>query len=146
MSYPITGLRSSARTPLHLRLLALAAIWAGYLLSNVSPARLRRFLELARIGARPATAPETRLALDAVLSMSIRCTGEYCLQRSIATVLLCRMTGSWPEWRTGVRVDPFQAHAWVVADGVAVGEHPETIGYFSPVFTIPPARCQEVSS
>jgi hypothetical protein len=145
MSHPITGLRPSARTPLHLRLLALAAVWAGYLLSNVSPARLRRFLELARTGARPATVSETRMALDAVLAMSIRCTGEYCLQRSIATVLLCRMTGSWPEWRTGVRVDPFQAHAWVVADGVAVGEHPETIDYFSPVFTVPPAGRREVT-
>lgn len=142
MSQLIIGLWPSARPPLHLRLLAVPAVWVGYVLSKVSPVRLRRFLELARIGARPATVSETRRALDAVLTASIRCTGEYCLQRSIATALLCRMTGTWPEWRTGVRTQPFQAHAWVVAEGVAVGEHPDTIGYFSPVMTVPPASTQ----
>lgn len=139
MSHPISGLRPSARAPLHLRLLALPAVWVGYILSKVTPARLRRLLEMARTGARPATVSASRRALDAVLAASIRCTGEHCLQRSIATALLCRMTGTWPEWRTGVRTQPFQAHAWIVAEGVAVGEHPDTIGYFSPVITVPPA-------
>jgi hypothetical protein len=138
MSHPLTGMRPTARPPLSLRLLALPAVWVGYLLAMLSPAQLRRCLELARSRARAATLPETSRALDAVLASSIRCTGEYCLQRSIATALLCRLTGSWPEWRAGVRTLPFQAHAWVVADGVAVGEHADTIGYFSTVISVPP--------
>ena len=65
--------------------------------------------------------------MDAVLASSMRCRGEYCLQRSIATALLCRAAGCWPEVRIGARPRPFQAHAWVAVRGVAVGELPEMV-------------------
>jgi hypothetical protein len=66
------------------------------------------------------------------------CAGEGCLQRSLATALLCRLRGSWPTWCTGVRTMPFGAHAWVEADGVPVDE-PDPPGHYRPVITVPPA-------
>jgi hypothetical protein len=138
MSIPLGELRPAENSSLHLRMLARVAVALAYVLSKVSPVRLRRVLEFARTGARPATVRDAQRALDAVLATSIRCSGEYCLQRSIAVALLCRMTGAWPEWRTGVRTQPFQAHAWVVAQSVAVGEHGPSISHFRPVMVVPP--------
>jgi hypothetical protein len=40
----------------------------------------------------------------------------------VATALLCRLGGGWPDWCTGIRTQPFRAHAWVEVDGAAVGE------------------------
>jgi hypothetical protein len=73
-----------------------------------------------------------------VVAVSVLCAGEGCLQRSLATALLCRMRGSWPTWCTGVRTMPFGAHAWVEADGVPVDE-PHQPGHYRPVITVPPA-------
>jgi hypothetical protein len=107
-------------------------------LATLKPGRLRRVLEILRGGARPATAAEAQRALDAVLAGSVRCRGEYCLQRSIATALLCRLIGSWPELRIGAQSQPFRAHAWVSVDGTAVGELPETIRGLGTLLLIPP--------
>jgi hypothetical protein len=126
------------------RLLARPAVTAGRILATLEPTRLRLVLELLRRGARPATVPETQRALDAVLASSIRCRGEYCLQRSIATALLCRATGSWPEFRIGARPRPFKAHAWVSVDGGAVGELPETIRGLGTLLLISPVTSREV--
>ncbi|WP_079249549.1 lasso peptide biosynthesis B2 protein [Streptomyces sp. IMTB 2501] len=68
--------------------------------------------------------------------LSTLCSGRYCLQRSLATALLCRMRGSWPTWCSGVRTSPFAAHAWVEADGRPVGE-PEDTASYQPMITVP---------
>jgi hypothetical protein len=62
-----------------------------------------------------------------------------CLQRAIATALLCRLGGVWPTWCTGVRTAPFAAHAWIEVDGQPVGE-PYPAGYHHPIITIPPHK------
>lgn len=65
-----------------------------------------------------------------------RCRGQGgCLQRSLATVLLCRTRGTWPTWCAGVRTSPFRAHAWVQVDGTPIGE-PEPAGYYRPMMTV----------
>jgi hypothetical protein len=117
---------------------AWCAVAAGRVLARLAPGRLRRVLEFARTGARPATAQEAQRAMDAVLASSLRCRGEYCLQRSIATALLCRLAGSWPELRVGAQSQPFRAHAWVSVNGTAVGELPETIRGLGTLLLIPP--------
>jgi hypothetical protein len=117
---------------------AWCAVAAGRVLAKIPPARLRRVLESVSAGARPATAQEAQRALDAVLSSSLRCRGEYCLQRSIATALLCRLAGTWPEFRVGAQSQPFRAHAWVSVNGTAVGELPETIRGLGTLLLIPP--------
>ncbi|MDF5752458.1 lasso peptide biosynthesis B2 protein [Spongiactinospora sp. TRM90649] len=56
--------------------------------------------------------------------------------RRWAPALLCRLHGAWPTWCTGVRTDPFRAHAWVQVDGRPIGE-PFPPGYYQPTMIIP---------
>lgn len=140
MSGRSLALEHATALPPHLRPAATCAVGAARLLTRLSPRRLRRVLELTRLGARPADEMEALRARNAVVAVSIPCAGPRCLQRAIATALLCRMLGCWPEWRIGVRSQPFQAHAWVAVDGKAVGENPNTIGFFHLLMAVPPAR------
>ncbi|MBZ4318930.1 lasso peptide biosynthesis B2 protein [Streptomyces sp. SCA2-4] len=127
------------RLPLIRRALPLLAVGAARPLARLSPARLRAVLEFARRGAAPARAAQAAAAREEVVAVSMRCAGQNCLQRSIATALLCSARGVWPTWCTGVRTHPFAAHAWVEAEGRPVGEpYPE--GYYKPLLTVPPAR------
>ncbi|UWM48641.1 lasso peptide biosynthesis B2 protein [Streptomyces carpaticus] len=138
MSMPVT-LEASARVPRGRRLLARAAVAVALPLARLSPRRLRRVLGALARRARPATEAEALAARRAVVSVSKRCAGQGCLQRSIATAVLCRLTGCWPDWCTGVRTEPFRAHAWVEVDGRPVGEG-EDARYYRAVMTVPARR------
>ncbi|MET9296577.1 lasso peptide biosynthesis B2 protein [Streptomyces sp. NPDC003077] len=118
--------------------LAIALAWA---LAKLPPRRIRSLMETTRKGARPATYAEAEAARNQIVALSVACAGEGCLQRSLATALLCRMHGTWPTWRTGVRTQPFTAHAWVEADNRPVAE-PETTAHYRPVITVTPAQRQ----
>jgi hypothetical protein len=124
--------------PLHRRPMPLLAVGVARLLARAKPARLRRVLEFARRGARPATADQALAARRAVVAVSLRCAGQGCLQRSIAAALLCRSRGVWPTWCTGVRTAPFEAHAWIEVAGEPVGE-PSPAGYYRSLLSVPPA-------
>ncbi|MEV3987692.1 lasso peptide biosynthesis B2 protein [Streptomyces sp. NPDC049837] len=93
-------------------------------LSLLPPRRIRAVLELACRGATPATTGQAQAARDAMCAVSLRCAGpKGCLPRSLGAALLCRLSGAWPTWCTGVSVvPPFNAHAWIEADGRPVGE------------------------
>ncbi|MFJ9950800.1 lasso peptide biosynthesis B2 protein [Kitasatospora sp. NPDC091207] len=125
------------RPPWRSRPAALTAIALARVLETLPPHRIRRLLLQLRRGARPATPAQAGAARQAVVALSVRCAGQGCLQRSLAAALLCRLHGSWPTWRTGVRLAPFRAHAWIEADGVPVGE-PAELAHFQPVMTIAP--------
>ncbi len=125
------------RLPLRRRLMPLLAVGAARMLAHSPPRRIRAVLGFFRIGAAPATYNQAKAARDAVVAVSVLCAGENCLQRSLATTLLCRIRGVWPTWCTGIRTTPFRAHAWVEADGQPVGEgYPA--GYFRPIISVPP--------
>ncbi|PSJ30085.1 hypothetical protein B7P34_03560 [Streptosporangium nondiastaticum] len=125
--------------PPHHRAAALLAVAAARPLAELRPRRMRSVLSATRRGARPATAEQALAARRAVVAVSARCAGEGCLQRSIATALLCRLRGTWPDWCTGVRTEPFRAHAWVQVEGRPVGEpHPD--GYYRPLMIVPAPR------
>ncbi|MEY9873702.1 hypothetical protein ABH931_003191 [Streptacidiphilus sp. MAP12-33] len=124
--------------PLWRRPLPLLAVGAARVLARVRPARLRKVLEFARRGARPAGASQAQCARDEVVAVSLRCAGNNCLQRSIAAALLCRLRGTWPTWCTGVRTHPFAAHAWIQVDGAPIGE-PHPAGFFQPLLSVAPA-------
>jgi hypothetical protein len=126
------------RPPWRIRLAAHFAVALARLLARQSPGRIRRLLLVIRRGARPATQGEASAARRAVVAVSVLCAGEGCLQRSLATALLCRLRGSWPTWCTGVRTMPFGAHAWVEAAGVPVDE-PDPPGRYRPVIVVPPS-------
>ncbi|MFC4908175.1 lasso peptide biosynthesis B2 protein [Actinomadura gamaensis] len=134
MTMPMT-LESADRVPWRWRIAARIAVAAARPVAALPPARLRRVLTVASRGARPASAARTDAARRAVVAVSVRCAGQVCLQRSVATALLCRFGGTWPDWCTGVRIHPFKAHAWVEAEGRPIGENAE-VGAFSKVLVI----------
>lgn len=120
---------SATRPPLRRRLAAHTAVCAARLLAHLPPRRLRAVLHTARRGAAPAGYAQALRARQDVIAVSTLCAGRYCLQRSLAIALLCRIGGTWPTWRTGVRTPPFAAHAWVEAQGRRVGEPDDTATY-----------------
>ncbi|MFI0371959.1 lasso peptide biosynthesis B2 protein [Actinomadura sp. 1N219] len=124
MSMPVT-LEASGRVPWRRRNAARFTVLLAALLMRLPPRRLRRVLRTLSRGARPATVGQAAAAREAVVTVSVRCAGQGCLQRSVATVLLCRLGGAWPDWCTGVLTHPFRAHAWVEAGGAPVGEGPD---------------------
>ncbi|MGH3972706.1 MAG: lasso peptide biosynthesis B2 protein [Pseudonocardiaceae bacterium] len=136
MTQPQTVERGE-RLPLRKRPAALVAVGVARVLAHLPPRRIRAVLTLLRRRAAPATYQQVKDAQDAVLAVSVLCGGRYCLQRSLATTLLCRIRGVWPIWCTGVRTAPFVAHAWVEADGQLVGESQEP-GYYRPLIVIAP--------
>ncbi|MGK5552003.1 lasso peptide biosynthesis B2 protein [Actinomadura kijaniata] len=135
MTIPV-ALEPAAHVPARRRAAARVAVGLARLLILLPPRRLRAVLTALRRGARPATAAQALAARQAVVTVSVRCAGQGCLQRSLATVLLCRAGGGWPDWCTGVRMEPFRAHAWVEVDGQPVGEHDE-VRAFARTMTVP---------
>jgi hypothetical protein len=133
------------RLPLHRRVLPLIAVGVAKVLARIKPRHLRTALEFARRGARPATREQALAARRNVVSVSLRCAGQACLQRSIATALLCRVRGAWPVWCTGVRTQPFAAHAWIEAEGHPVDE-PFTSGHYQVLLAIAPLGPARASS
>ncbi|ADP78328.1 hypothetical protein FraEuI1c_0242 [Pseudofrankia inefficax] len=139
MTMPMSMRRRTPAPPLTRRLLASVAVVAARALATQPPARIHAVLTAVSRGARPASLARTETARADVVAVSLVCRGARgCVPRSIATALLCRMSGSWPTWHAGVRsVAPFAAHAWVEAGGQLVGEE-EPPGYFRPLMTVPP--------
>ncbi|MET9572436.1 lasso peptide biosynthesis B2 protein [Streptomyces virginiae] len=134
------GLQSShTRPPLPHRIAARAVVPVAGLLIRLSPYHLSQVLSWLRFGARPASQAQALAARDAVVAVSVRCAGQGCLQRSVATAALCRLWGVWPDWCTGVRTEPFRAHAWVEAEGQPVGE-PDDTHLFILAMTVPARR------
>lgn len=130
MSPKMVTLEKAAPPPLRRRPAALAAIVLAWPLARCTPQRLQGVLDFARRGARPATGQEARRARAAIVGLSVRHAGPRCLERSIAVALMCRLTGSWPDWCTGVTTHPFEAHAWVEVNGEPIGENPDEIVHF----------------
>ncbi|WNI32570.1 lasso peptide biosynthesis B2 protein [Streptomyces sp. ITFR-6] len=125
----------SARLPLRRQLAPRCAAGAARLLVRLPPARLHRLLGVISRGSRPAGYAEVARARRSVVSVSTRCAGLGCLQRSVATVLMCRARGRWSDWCTGFRTQPFGAHAWVEADGRPVDE-PGELSVFRTVLSV----------
>lgn len=140
MSISMLNERADSAPPLWLRLPARIAVLLARGIAKLTPERQFALLRTVRRGARPSRVAEAHRARNAVLHVSVMCTGPWCLQRSIATALLCRVTGVWPVWVVGVRTEPFTAHAWVEVDGVPVDEDTEQLTAFRRLVVIPPRR------
>ncbi|CAM3700666.1 lasso peptide biosynthesis B2 protein [Kibdelosporangium persicum] len=113
------------------QVLVRAVVGVARLLAKRSPKKIAHVLRKLSANCRPATFEEARAARNSVLVVSTRCCGgNACLPRSLATVLLCRLRGSWAAWCVGVlAAPPFTAHAWVEADGMMVGEFADQTVY-----------------
>ncbi|NUT49129.1 MAG: lasso peptide biosynthesis B2 protein [Saccharothrix sp.] len=137
MSVPVVN-EKAVPPPLWIRPLARIAVLSALLLARLTPERQFAILGFLSRGARASSPGQAHRARNAVLFTSVMCTGPWCLQRSIATAVLCRLSGTWPEWCVGVRTEPFRAHAWVQVDGVPVDEDTEQIHHFHRMVTIGP--------
>ncbi|MET9504321.1 lasso peptide biosynthesis B2 protein [Streptomyces sp. NPDC006622] len=132
-----SALERPTGVPFARRVAARLVLLPALMLSLLPPRRIRAVLERVRRGAGPATAAQAVDARNAMCAVSLRCAGpKGCLPRSLGAALLCRLTGSWPTWCTGVRVvPPFTAHAWIEADGRPVDEGvPDD--YFTRLITV----------
>ncbi|MFJ2829534.1 lasso peptide biosynthesis B2 protein [Streptomyces sp. NPDC087263] len=134
MTTPVVA-EQAARLPLRRQLAPRCAAGVARLLVRLPPSRLQRVLRLVSRGTRPAAHAEVTRARRSVVSVSTRCAGLGCLQRSVATVLLCRARGRWADWCTGFRTQPFGAHAWVEVDGRPVDE-PGELSAFRTVLAV----------
>ncbi|MCQ4208914.1 lasso peptide biosynthesis B2 protein [Streptomyces longispororuber] len=114
-----------------------AAVGVALVVARLRPDRLRRLLTLLSRGAAPAPHTTALAAYESVVATSRRCAGWYgCLPRSVAVALLCRLSGTWPDWHAGVRAaPPFAPHAWVQAEGRLVGERAAASEY-RPLITV----------
>ena len=117
--------------PVYLRPQVALAVLLAHIVVRRDPKRLRAFLTRVSRAVPPATKEEATRARSHVVGASLRCAGPRCLERSVATALLCRMRGSWPDWCTGVALEPFRAHAWVEAEGSGVGEDERDLMLFT---------------
>ncbi|MFI5617609.1 lasso peptide biosynthesis B2 protein [Streptomyces sp. NPDC051567] len=129
--------RTGTRPPLPRRITVHTVVAVARLLAHLPPRRILTVLRVVRRGAAPAAYAHALRARQDVTAVSTMCSGRYCLQRSLATALLCRLGGTWPTWCTGVRMAPFAAHAWVESEGRPVGE-PEDTGDYRTMLSVPP--------
>lgn len=116
---------------------ARVAVVLALVLTVLPPKIIRLVLRQVVRGGRPAPAAEVLSMRDAVNSVSRRCAGQGCLQRSIAVLLLARVFGFGVTWKTGFRPSPFVAHAWVEAGGAPIGE-PAVVAKFFTVLSVVP--------
>lgn len=127
--------------PVHVSILRrgliITSVKIAQLMQRLPPHRLRAILGRISAGAIPASYAEARQVRDEVLTVSALCRGgQACLVRSIATSLVCRISGVWPTWAVGVlTAPPFSAHAWIEADGEIVDE-PLLRNDFKAFFTV----------
>ncbi|MET4783641.1 lasso peptide biosynthesis B2 protein [Glaciihabitans sp. UYNi722] len=138
MSDSVVNAAHTRHIPVAERTRAVVAVTAARFIAKQKPAKLERTLSWIRGDATLPTMHDAERARDAVLAVSVRCSGHWCLDRSVAIALLCRMHGRWPEWHSGICTEPFRAHAWVSVDGQPVGE-PEVIQrLFIPTISVRP--------
>ncbi|MGH3566209.1 MAG: lasso peptide biosynthesis B2 protein [Pseudonocardia sp.] len=72
-----------------------------------------------------------------VTTVSLRCaSGHGCLRRSLAIIVLCRMSGVRATWRVGFRSPPPQSHAWVEAADEPVCEIVDPRTIYTPIIII----------
>ena len=139
MSLSMTGepaIRPTGLLLLRTRLVVGIAFLLTFLRPDVLAFALRHVMK----GAAPATAAGAYRARAHACAVSARCAGQGCLQRSIAVVLLCRLAGTSPVWKTGYRVAPFAAHAWVEVEGRPVAEPGDVSSYTTVIEVCPRAQ------
>lgn len=118
-------------------LLSVVAASLLLVLTRAHPYRLRRVLHLVRRGSSEADLLQTERAWDIVTTVSLRCaSGHGCLLRSVAIVILCRLSGTHATWRAGFRSPPPQSHAWIEASGEPVRETVDPRTIYTPIITV----------
>lgn len=96
--------------------------WA-ILAAKLSPDDLGREIDNSILSFETATIPQVKESRNVILSYSYRLHGSYCLPRALAVLHYCDSCyKTRPQVIIGARVDPFQAHAWLRAEGQVIDE------------------------
>ncbi|WP_431831332.1 lasso peptide biosynthesis B2 protein [Corynebacterium propinquum] len=91
--------------------------------AKLNPNALGELIRLEISAQKRATIEEVTQSRDAILSYTKRLHGSYCLPRALAVLHYCtHVYGTRPEVIVGARVDPFQAHCWLRAEGKIIDE------------------------
>ncbi|WP_165767095.1 lasso peptide biosynthesis B2 protein [Plantibacter elymi (nom. nud.)] len=138
MSDIVVPLEPRHRTSFIDRVRARLVLPLVFVLVRLQPARLQQMLSRMAHGSDAADLTLVERGLDAVVAVSRRCAGRYCLDRATATAVFCWTLGRWPEWHAGAAIDPFRAHAWVCVDGEPVREPASLNKYFVPMVSVMP--------
>lgn len=118
------------------RLVAVAAVGLLLVLTRARPNRLRRALHLRR-SSSAADLRGAERARDVVTTVSLHCASEHgCLRRSLAIIVLCRLSGAHATWRVGFRSLPPQTHSWVEAGGEPIHEIVDPRTIYTPILTV----------
>lgn len=108
-------------------------------LTALPPSVIAAVLSRVAKGSARAIPEEVAEWRNAVNSVSKRCAGNGCLQRSVAVMLLGGVYRRAPVWCTGFRLEPFLAHAWVEVNGEPIGEA-AAVRKYHRIITIQPNR------
>lgn len=103
-------------------LLARLSVGVAFVLCLMPPRLLRSSMSLLVSSGKRPTLDSAERYRALVVSVSTLCAGEGCLPRSVATATLARLHGHGLTWCTGIREQPFLAHAWVEVHRAPVGE------------------------
>ncbi|MBO1739302.1 lasso peptide biosynthesis B2 protein [Leifsonia sp. TF02-11] len=144
MSDALIGMSATAPVPARSRILASLIVPFAFGLARLRPAHLEGLLARLARRSHPASRELVEHSLDAVVTVSSRCAGRYCLQRSLAVALVCRLHGAWPDWCAGAATNPFRAHAWVEVDGVPVREPSGLAAGFVTTMRVPAGLARAV--
>lgn len=118
-------------------LLAVTVASLLLVLTRARPNQFRRVLRLLGRGDREAHPRRAERAWDIITTVSLHCaSGHGCLRRSVAVIVLCRLSGTHATWRVGFRSPPPQTHAWVEADGHPVRESVDPRTIYTPILTL----------
>lgn len=118
------------------RIVGQVVVAAASQVSRLSVKRIGFILNILSLGTRNATDSEAADALKTVISTSPRLSMSCrCLERSIAIALLCGLRRRRVLWCVGVRTPPFEAHSWIVAGGVSIGEPTNPADAYSLIFS-----------
>ncbi|QUF85784.1 lasso peptide biosynthesis B2 protein [Bifidobacterium longum] len=129
MSSPIY-MEHRAQLSLSERWSARLAVAAAYFIVKLKPTLLVRVLRLSVVEQGQADYTEVERIRTSVNSVSPRCAGNGCLQRSVAVMLIARFRKIPLTWKSGFRIKPFVAHAWVELNGQPVGENIDLSNFF----------------
>lgn len=99
------------------------AAMVAYFIVKLKPALLMHILRLFVVKQGRADYKEVERIRTSVNSVSSRCAGNGCLQRSVAVMIISWFRRIPLTWKSGFRVSPFIAHAWVEVNGQPVGEN-----------------------
>jgi len=121
------------------RLVLMACIWTSLLMSKLPPRFIESVIDSLMNQAGPCSFEAAQNARNDVIATNRVCAGEGCLERSLATVFVCGITGrGLPAWVVGARIEPFRAHSWVEVNGIPVGE--SIAPDFVPLISLSPTR------